>query len=273
MQPRLCRKKQVLKPYAEHNICTDHITTHNTKKSLYMNIFGKLKVFVNPILELIYPDLCLVCSQKLVKGEKYICSSCICDFPYSDNNFLNIKDFFQEHYPNFKIQNCYSLFYYNKFDPYSKLIKSIKYHSRGDLAFYLGQMLAKNMLVKYKDEIDNIDLIIPLPLHPKRESERGFNQSLKIAEGISSVLNIIIEDNSIDRCIYTKSQTTKTLEERLSSMNNAFKLKNPDSIKNKHILLIDDVITTGSTIKSCLEELSKAENCSFSIACLAKTKN
>jgi len=223
-----------------------------------MNIFQNLS-------DLFFPRLCLSCGRSLSKGEKFICTFCLADFPMS-NNAYQAKDkllcTFEE---NIKLETVYSLFYYNKYSRYRELIRAIKYHSNGELATYLGSMLGE-----YIKEECSADALVPIPLHPRKERERGFNQSLQIALGLSKVLNIPILDRLIFRSKYTISQTGLSTEERRKNVENAFYIKDPEQAKGLHLLIIDDVITTGATIHACVKQMSEIKNIRFSLSCLAR---
>ena len=135
---------------------------------------------------------------------------------------------------------------------------------RPRLAEHLGKLLAQQITVE-----SSFDGIIPLPLHPKKERARGFNQSQAIAEGISEILNIPVWNNCVIRNTSNVSQTKFSKYDRYENVRSIFSVKQNDSLKNKHILLIDDVLTTGATIESCAGELLKSEGCKVSIATLA----
>ncbi|MDL2330480.1 ComF family protein [Odoribacter sp. OttesenSCG-928-A06] len=160
----------------------------------------------------------------------------------------------------------YSLFFYDKHSNYSNLIHAIKYKSRKELGVYLGNMLGDRI----RDEI-SVDAVVPVPLHWAKEKKRGFNQSAQIARGIASVLQVEVLENVLQRIQNTPSQTGKNPEERLRNVENVFELKQVSEIRHKHLLLVDDVITTGATIHSCMKVLSQAEGIRVSLGCLART--
>ena len=215
--------------------------------------------------DLFYPRLCLSCGKSLIEGEKFICTDCLADFPMSNNAYQSEDKLLCKFEKELNLQKIYSLFYYNKYSKYRELIRAIKYHSNGELAFYLGKMLGQ-----YICKECYVDALVPIPLHPQKEKERGFNQSLKIAKGISEVLNIPILDKLIFRNKYTISQTGLTTEERLKNVENVFFIKNQAQAKGLHILVVDDVITTGATIHACVKLISQIENTKFSLSCLAR---
>lgn len=231
-----------------------------------MNLFSRFKVLWGPLAELLYPRVCLVCGESLLRGEQYLCTACLADLP-----FVYPQQHIGEHILSqwedaYRPQQLYSLFYYNKYSPYKQLIYAIKYRSFRDLGNYLGTMLGERM-----GGVCKADCIVPVPLHPKRERKRGFNQALEIAKGINEVLKIDICGDVLCRVRNNASQTGKNAGERLKNVEHIFELRHPEKLAGRHILLVDDVITTGATIGECLRVLCDIEQASFSLACLALT--
>lgn len=220
----------------------------------------------NSLVDLLYPSVCEVCGRSLVRGEKYLCTACLADFPFTDQAYStgeNILSKFEEPY---RPERLYSLFYYNKFSDYKNLIYLIKYNSYRKLGVYLGQMLGRRIALECR-----ADCIVPIPLHRKREKERGFNQAYEIAKGICDVVGIEVMTDVVVRVQNNVSQTGKNAVERLKNVENIFQLRNAQRIRGRHVLLVDDVITTGATIGSCLRVLSAAGEVRFSLGCLAQT--
>jgi len=146
------------------------------------------------------------------------------------------------------------------------LIHSIKYFGNKQLARHLGRIASMEMI---EDGLfQGIDWLIPVPLHPKKERKRGYNQAEWIAKGIEAVCHCQIEKDVLQRVMYTDSQTRKTLYERHRNVEEIFSLKNADSLKGKHILLIDDVITTGATLNACIKTLSAIPDIRISVFAL-----
>ena len=228
-------------------------------QKICLNIWGSL-------MDLLYPSVCNVCGESLVRSEQYLCTSCLADFPFADKDYSTgegVLGLFEESY---RPKELYSLFYYNKYSPYKNLIYLVKYHSYRQLGVYLGRMLGEQLLASCQ-----ADCIIPIPLHKKKQKARGFNQALEIAKGISEILKIEVLDDVVLRTQNNVSQTGKNSAERLKNVENIFELKRPERIQGRSVLLIDDVITTGSTIGSCLRELATAGDVKFYLGCLAQT--
>lgn len=218
------------------------------------------------MIDLFYPRVCEVCGESLVRSEEYICTACLADFPFTDEFFNTGQSVLDQFEPSCRPECLHSLFYYNKYSEYKNLIYLIKYHSYRGLGEYLGRMLGERIAAEC-----GADCIIPVPLHKKRERERGFNQAYEIAKGVSEVLRIEICNDVVFRVQNNVSQTGKSTSERLENVQNIFELRQPQKICGRHVLLLDDVITTGATIGSCLRVLAAAGNVKFSLGCLGQT--
>lgn len=236
----------------------------------WLRIGGRIKDSLlsagRAVCELFYPRICTVCGESLMKGEMYLCTTCLADFPFSDQDYATQEEVLFHFDVACRPEKLYSLFYYNKFSPYKNLIYRIKYRSHRALGSYLGHLLGE----KIKNECE-ADCIIPVPLHPKREKERGFNQAREIAYGMAETLGVDIYDDVLFRVRNNASQTGKNASERLKNVEHIFELRNPSKIAGKKVLLVDDVITTGATIGACLQVLAQAGNVRFSLGCLAQT--
>lgn len=230
-----------------------------------MTFFHSVARLLHPFSELLFPRLCVVCGNSLLESEKYICSVCLADLPFVENTLDSGKHILDEFPPDFRPCRFYSLFYYNKYSNYPQLIYAVKYRARKKLGIYLGRMLGRCIPADA-----NIDGIVPVPLHPKREKARGFNQAYQIALGIQEITGLEIYSDVLIRIKDNASQTGKTTGERRENVENIFKLHHPAKIAGKHILLVDDVITTGATLGACMLILRKAEKVSFSLACVAQ---
>lgn len=176
--------------------------------------------------------MCEVCKEVLVSGEKHICSACLYDFPYSyglhDDLFLQFDQVS-------RMKSVYSLFYYSRYSDYRNLIFAVKYRSKREIGCFLGAMLGERIVGG-----EEFDGIIPLPLHPKREKRRGFNQAREIAVGIAEVLRVPVMDHVVSRVVNNPSQTGLTVEQRAENVKRIFRLNEVDLLRGKHILVVDD---------------------------------
>lgn len=213
-------------------------------------------------LRLLFPRLCVVCGDVLVNGEQHICTGCICRMPLNVGADEGADEKMKE---KLEVENLFWLFIYNRESDFHRLIYAIKYKSRREVGIWAGRMLGERIGTGH-----GIDCIVPVPLHPAREKERGFNQALAIGTGIAEVLGIRIEPDVLGRVVNTPSQTGLSHEERVGNVMSAFTLKDFERLRGCHVLLVDDVLTSGATTRACLTELRKVEGIRFSVAYLGK---
>lgn len=228
---------------------------------------NKLTRGIYDVAELFFPTLCITCGNRLISQEKYLCLSCWHDLPVT-NFYLNEENkVAQLFWGRVQIENATSFFSYKKGSRYVELIHFIKYKGLKDLGFETGRKFGFTLLnlVGLKD----LDLIVPVPLHPQKKKKRGFNQSDWIAKGIAKTLQKPVSTENLFRQVHTSTQTQKNRFERWQNVEGIFGVNTPDDFQGKHILLVDDVVTTGSTLEACAFQLLKLENTKVSIATLA----
>ena len=201
-----------------------------------------LKSFFNNIIDVIFPRYCINCEKNI--DNDFICYKCI---EKHINTLCLLKNYYET--DNDYLVLCYSLMRFSFNDISQKLIHNLKYKNMPKLGIWLGEILG-NFLKLFR-----YDVLIPIPLHEKRIWQRGYNQSEQIAIGLQKALDIPIDTQSVIRNKNTKTQTTKDKRSRLLSLQSAFSVINPSNIENKRILLIDDLITTGSTMGACYNAL------------------
>lgn len=226
------------------------------------------KSILNTLIDLLYPRLCVVCRKCLTRGERFLCTSCLYDFPFSDVHFSSDRELLAGFGEECNPGKIHSLFYYNKFSDYKNLIHAVKYRSRKELGVFLGRMLGERLHGAVQ-----VDGIVPVPLHPKREKKRGFNQSYQIALGVAEILQAEIWDNVVVRTKDNVTQTGLEPEARKRNVADIFALADAAKIAGKHVLVIDDVVTTGATVHACMKTLAGAGNVRFTLACLARTQS
>ncbi len=226
----------------------------------------KLKDRLKDFLNLFYPDLCIVCNEHLLFQEEYICTKCLYNLPKTKFHLDKDNPVAQLFWGRVKIENASAFYYYTKGSKYQKMIHKFKYHGLKEIGFVLGKALGNE--IKNSDFSD-IDIIIPVPLHPKKLRKRGYNQSDWIAMGLGETMNKIVDCKNLYRNIHTSTQTNKSRFERWKNVENIFKLKEKNQLINKHILLVDDVVTTGSTLEACANAILEVPNTKVSIASLA----
>ena len=203
---------------------------------------------LNAFFDFFIPRYCPACKKKLKPDENCICEECLTTIEKADSNRLDSE--YQRKFTSTKIISGFtSLFVFEKDKALQQFIHSIKYNKRFLNARYLGKLIGKNLKEQIKNW--NVDIIVPVPLHSLRKVDRGFNQSRYIANGIGKELGINVKSNLLKRIRYTETQTNLTLKEREENILNAFRAKHKRFIGGKTFLLVDDIITTGATIREC----------------------
>lgn len=219
------------------------------------------------LLELIYPDLCITCGERLVSQEKYVCFNCWSDLPVSrfhqdpENHIARLL------WGRVNIENATSWFHYRKGSKYQKLIHFIKYKGLKELGQETGMRFGLEL--KEAPLFSDIDCIVPVPLHPLKQKKRGYNQSEWIARGVSEAMGKPSAEGNLVRKKDSSTQTRKNRFERWQNVDGIFEVLRPKELSGRHILLVDDVVTTGSTLEACAFQLLKAEDTKVSVATLA----
>ncbi|MGQ1911756.1 ComF family protein [Marinifilum sp. RC60d5] len=232
-----------------------------------MSIKSTILVWLNDFINLFYPNLCQACGNYLFKNEIAICTRCLYDLPTTDFYLQKNNPVSMLFWGRVKIEYAASYFTFSKGSKFQKLIHKLKYHNQQGIGVELGKHLGAQL--KKSDFFKDIDLIVPVPLHAEKQRIRGYNQAALVAKGISYSLNVPVEVNNLYRTVHTQSQTRKNKLERWQNVDNIFKIKNAPQFTGKHILLVDDVVTTGSTLEACAHAILQAEDSRVSIATLA----
>ena len=167
----------------------------------------------------------------------------------------------------FTIEKATAWFFYTHGSPYAHMIHQFKYHGRKKLAFALGQLMASEIMPN--SFFNGIDCIVPVPLHKEKERRRGYNQSEWISLGIAKTTGLVVINNVLERTSPTTTQTKKSARERFDNMKNVFKIKDTSVLANKHVLLVDDVMTTSATLTACADAFQEVKGIKFSILTLA----
>ena len=227
--------------------------------------------FLTDLFDLISPRSCPICGERLTASESAICGICHLRMPLT--NFANNpydNPMARLFWGQFPIQKAAAYFYYLPQSDTSRLIYDMKYHHQPDLCENMGCLVAKE--VDRHHFFEDINAIVPMPVTRQRQRQRGYNQSMEIARGISDAVSLPIFHKVIKRIHFDTSQTKMKGWERLENVENVFQLTAPETVKNKHLLLVDDIVTTGATVRACAQELCKADNVQISILSLGFTK-
>jgi ComF family protein len=223
--------------------------------------------WLNDLLELFYPSLCITCGERLISQEKFICMKCWIDLPVTRFHRDPENRVARLFWGRIRIEQATSYFLFRKGSRYQKLIHAIKYQGLKELGYESGRRFGESL--RESEHFASVDLIVPVPLHPRREKKRGFNQSEWIARGIGERLQKPVVCGQLIRTLNTGTQTRKGRFGRWQNVQGVFRLENEANFKNRHILLVDDVVTTGSTLEACAGEILKIPGTRVSISTLA----
>jgi competence protein ComFC len=221
------------------------------------------------LVNLIYPKTCAVCEAILTKKDQVICIECLHELPITDYHLDNDNPIQKVFYGRIPIENATSLLLFKKKGSVQNLIHELKYRGNRDIGVFLGKWLG-GIMAKLP-EYQNIDVIIPVPLHKKKLKVRGYNQVEDFGKEIAKSLNVDYKDHILLKTTVSSSQTIKARLSRWGSLEETFVLNNKEEISGKHILLVDDLITTGATLEACTHILQQAGNIKISVASMAFT--
>jgi ComF family protein len=219
------------------------------------------------LFHLFYPHNCIGCGSDVLENENFLCLECINNLPHTHFAMHANNPVEKIFWGRVAITAAMSEFYFSKASIIQNLIHEFKYKGNKKIGLYLGSLIGESLLNSNRF---HIDAIIPLPLFEKKEKKRGYNQAEILCNGISEVMNIPIIKNNVIRIIPTETQTKKHRAERWQNVEKSFTVLQPEYLEGKHILLVDDVITTGATLEACASEILKVNNVSLSVATLAK---
>ena len=228
-----------------------------------------MKSVIKDILGLFYPQICLTCAKVLTKYEEILCFSCRTDLPVTNFSKLNENEIEKIFYGRIPVEAATSLLHYSKKGSVQKLIHQLKYKKQQHIGILLGEMLGDEM--QLYNRFNTVDCIIPVPLHPKKLKSRGYNQVTLFGQTLSQKLNVPYYSDILKGKVSQKTQTHKSRFDRLKHLEDNFELVNKELLENMHILLIDDVVTTGATLEACCIQLSQSKNIKISIATMAIT--
>jgi ComF family protein len=215
----------------------------------------------------LFPNLCNACGMHLYGDEKVICLHCLHDLPFTDFHLHQDNLVAKQLWGRLPFEAAMAMLYFKKGTKIQQLIHNLKYKGQTAVGVTLGRLLANKL--RESPHYQGIDYLVPVPLHPKKERQRGYNQSSYIADGMAERMQVPVCKNQLIRKRLTETQTKKSRYTRYENMLTVFEVVKPAIFQNKHILLIDDVITTGSTIEACGNSLLKSGVNKLSIASVA----
>lgn len=229
------------------------------------NVFDKL--WLTDVIRLFFPNACYACGQALAEQEEVICTGCYFKLPRTGFHLQQENTISKIFWGRVQIHAATSFLFFNKGGNVQRIMHSLKYKGHKEVGIFMGKLLGETL--KESPFFSTIDLIVPVPLHPKKQYRRGFNQSEVIAEGMELLLGVPVAVNNLIRHSYNSSQTKKARYSRWENVKDVFKVKDKQAFRGKHLLIVDDVLTTGATLEACIHPLLEIQNTTVSVATLA----
>ena len=223
---------------------------------------------VNELSYLFYPHACVVCGDELLNKEAGVCLKCLYELPRTHNYLEKENTAEKLMAARIPFERIATYCVYTKGGMLSPLIHHLKYYGKKEIGMLLGKLFGRDLLGS--EFIKPIDFLVPVPLHPKREKIRGYNQAEVIARGMSEATSLPVSTGNLIRVIFNPTQTKRTKTQRWENVKGIFDVVNPSLYEKKHLLLVDDVITTGSTLEACGLALEKCKEVKLSIATLGQ---
>lgn len=228
-----------------------------------------ISTFFNSVAHLIYPDVCAGCGSDLISGKQLLCLDCIDALPVTNFHMHANNPVEKIFWGRLPLVTATSYTYFTKQSIMQRLLHQLKYRGKKDVGLYFGRRMGE--LFRLSNRYNDIDALIPLPLFFTKEKKRGYNQAAVICEGMSESAGIPVWKDIVLRKKRTETQTHMNRAERWTNIEGKFELSNTAAAEGKHVLLVDDVLTTGATIEACGCELLKIKDLRLSIATLAYT--
>lgn len=222
---------------------------------------------LNDVWEFFFPRYCVICGKRLLQGEEHFCLNCLCALPRIRFRNQENNEIAKLLWGKMPIERASAFLYYSKGGNVRELLFQLKYYGNQKIGFFLGRCMAKELFST--GFFDGVEGIVPVPLHEKKRKLRGYNQSELLSEGISSVVQIPVLKDVLRRKQYTDTQTHKSNYERWSNVMDVFEGVFIGRLAYKHVLLVDDVLTTGATLVACADALKEVEGLRISVLTLA----
>ena len=224
-------------------------------------------ILIDDFISLLFPRICAACGNSLWKQEETVCLSCEFHLPRTNFHLSLENPVSRLFWGRVNLESAAAYVYFNKGNRVQRLIHQLKYKGRKDIGIYLGRQYGQYL--KYSPFFQTAQLIVPVPLHIRKLMQRGYNQSEQIAIGLGESMKIPVDPDAICRRKETETQTKKSRFRRWQNVAEVFEVKDPGSLEMKHVLLVDDVITTGATLESCIRALSPIHGIRISVATIA----
>lgn len=225
------------------------------------------KIWLSSLSHLFSPRQCVVCGRVLQEGEEALCLRCNMNMPRTGYHLREDNPVERMFWGRFPVVRATSYFFYRKGSDFRHVLHRLKYGGRKDVGEVMGCFMAAELTVS--GFFQGVDVLVPVPLHPRKQRMRGYNQSECIARGVMVVTGIPVDASAVVRERHTETQTRKSMFERWENVSGIFAVRHPERLAGKHVLLVDDVLTTGSTTTACADALLTVEGVRLSVLTLA----
>lgn len=216
---------------------------------------------------LVFPEVCAACGDSLVMNERMLCTSCLLHLPRTFFSKERDNPVSQVFWGRIAVYSATALYFFRKGSGVQHLLHQLKYKGNREAGIFLGSLLGDEL--KQSDLFNTVEVVVPVPLHPRKQRKRGYNQSEVIAEGICLPLSVRVETKTLVRLHHSETQTRKARYKRWENVRDVFGIRSPDNLAGKHVLIVDDVLTTGSTLEACGRTLLTIPDLTLSVACIA----
>lgn len=224
--------------------------------------------WVNGLLHLFFPRTCQACGHVLYAQEEVLCMKCLYKLPRTNFHYFEDNPVSRVFWGRVELHSATSFLFFNKGGMVQRLMHNLKYRGKKQVGIYLGKLYGNEL--KKSNLFKTVEVVMPVPMHPVKQHKRGYNQSALIAQGIAESMGAVVQIDNLIKTENTASQTKKSRYHRWQNVKDVFQIRDEKALENKHILLVDDVITTGATIESCARLLVSLKNhSSVSVASLA----
>lgn len=224
-------------------------------------------LFIEDFISLLFPRICAACGNSLWKQEETVCLSCEFHLPRTNFHLSLENPVSRLFWGRVNLESASAFVYFNKGNKVQRLVHQLKYKGRKDIGIHLGRQYGQQL--RHSPFFNTVELIIPVPLHIKKLMKRGYNQSEQFAIGLGESMKLPVNTETLYRRKETETQTRKSRFRRWQNVAEVFEVKEPVRLENKHVLIVDDVITTGATLESCIRALSAVTGIRISVATIA----
>lgn len=230
-------------------------------------LFTFPNTWLSDLVNLVYPQCCTACGKQLQHEETLICLTCEYDLPQTNYHNDPENPIAKRFWGRIPLAHAVSFLHFSRGGRTQRLLHALKYKGQQDIGMYLGKMYGR--ILAQQSIFKEVDIILPIPLHPKKQARRGYNQSDSFAQGLSETLGVDWSPTVLERVIFTNTQTKKGVLDRWTNVENIFAVREATLIAGQHVLLVDDVITSGSTMEACAQQILKVEGTRVSVASIA----